>query len=101
MRILRPTLLALTLTMVVSSTAIAGNIAGLRSAGNIAGLRSAGNIGGTRTAGNIGGTRSAGTGTQTNAPSTNLAATRLEFETTISGTFASLIRMLLESGALF
>jgi hypothetical protein len=101
MRILQPTILALTLTMAVSSTAVAGNIGGLRSAGNIAGLRTAGNIGGTRSLGNIGGTRSARSGAQTDVPNTNPSTPRLELESAISGTFGSLIRMLLESGALF
>lgn len=91
MRILQPTILALTLTIMVSSTAFAGNIGGMRTSGNIGGLRSAGNIGGTR---------SAGVPT-TAAPIPNPAASRTDLETPISGTFAGLIRMLLESGALF
>lgn len=97
MKSLKPTLLALTLIMVVSSTAVAGNIGGLRTNGNIGGLRTNGNIGGTRTAGNIGGTRTANVPAPIVAPP---AATRFDFEATISGTFAGLIRMLLESGAL-
>ena len=97
MKSLKPTLLALTLIMVVSSTAMAGNIGGLRTNGNIGGTRTAGNIGGTRTAGNIGGTRTANVPTPIIAPP---ASTRFDFETIVSGTFAGLIRMLLESGAL-
>ena len=50
MKFIRPTLVALILTITVSSTALAGNIGGLRSAGNIGGMRNAGNIGGTRSA---------------------------------------------------
>ena len=96
MKSLKPTLLALTLIMVVSSSAMAGNIGGLRTNGNIGGTRTAGNIGGTRTAGNIGGTRTANVPTPIMPP----ASTRFDFETIVSGTFAGLIRMLLESGAL-
>ena len=101
MKMLRPAILALTLTAIVSSTALAGNIGGLRTSGNIGGMRSAGNIGGTRSAGNIGGTRSAGVATQSIAPVAITVAPQLDFETTMSGTFVSLFRMLLESGALF
>jgi hypothetical protein len=91
-----PTLVTLILTLVVSSTAFAGHIAGGRAAGNIAGGRTAGNIAGGRAAGNIPGGRSASfTNTSIN---TNTA--RLGLETTISSTFAGLLRMLLESGAL-
>ena len=100
MRVLQPTILALTLTMVVSSTALAGNIGGLRSAGNIGGTRSAGNIGGTRSAGNIGGTRSARIDTRSDAAGINPSTVRVDLETAISDTFAGLIRLFLESGAL-
>jgi hypothetical protein len=100
MRTLRPTILALTLTLMVSSTtAFAGNIGGLRANGNIGGLRTAGNIGGTRMTGNIGGTRSAGI-VSTSATLTTNGSSRVDLETAISGTLAGLIRMLLESGAL-
>ncbi len=94
MRILRPVVLALTVTLMVSSTVSAGNIGGLRTTGNIGGTRSAGNIGGTRAAGNIGGTRSAGIAPQSTV--SNLDSARFNLESTLSG----LIRMLLESGAL-
>jgi hypothetical protein len=63
MKSARSTLLTLSLTVALSSTAFAGNIGGMRttSAGNIGGMRttSAGNIGGMRTdsTGNIGGMR--------------------------------------------
>ena len=87
MKILRPTFLALTVTFMVSSTALAGNIGGLRTMGN---------IGGTRSAGNIGGTRSAAFTPHGTARSTG----RFDLEPAVSGTFGSLIRMLLESGAL-
>ncbi|HEU4768646.1 MAG TPA: hypothetical protein VFS77_14785, partial [Pyrinomonadaceae bacterium] len=50
MKFVRPTLVALVLMVMVSSTALAGNIGGMRSAGNIGGMRSSGNIGGTRSA---------------------------------------------------
>ena len=98
MRILKPTILALTLTLMVCSTASAGNIGGLRTSGNIGGTRSAGNIGGMRSAGNIGGTRSSGIVPLSAAP--RHATSREDFETAISGTLTGLIRMLLESGAL-
>ena len=109
MRLLKPTILAVTLTMMVSSNAFAGNIAGLRTTGNIAGLRTTGNIaglrttgniGGTRSAGNIGGMRSAGIEPQSSAPVASLGASRLSVETTISDAFTTFIQMLLESGAL-
>ena len=91
MRILRPTVLALTLTLLVCSTASAGNIGGLRTAGNIGGMRAAGNIGGTRAAGVV-------SPSATRVP--NPGSTRIDFETAVSGTFAGLLRMLLESGSL-
>jgi hypothetical protein len=91
MRIFQPTVLAVILTIVVSSTALGGNIGGTRSAGN---------IGGTRSAGNIGGTRSTRIGTTSDGLNKE-PTSRVDFEITISGTFASVIRMLLESGALF
>lgn len=88
-----PTVLALILTMLVSSTAFAGHIAGGRTAGNIAGGRAAGNIAGGRAAGHIAGGR---TVTIERPSSTN--------DGLINGTLrldvAGLIRMLLESGAL-
>jgi hypothetical protein len=98
MRIVKPTILALTLTLMLCSTAFAGNIGGLRTSGNIGGTRSAGNIGGMRSAGNIGGTRSSGVVPLSVALSD--ATSRANFEAAISGTFAGLLRMLLESGAL-
>jgi hypothetical protein len=89
MKILRPVLLAVTLTMIVSSTAFAGNIGGLRASGNIAGPRSAGNIGGAHNTSLV----------NPNIGPRTPAASR--FEATLCGTFAGLIRMLLENGALF
>jgi hypothetical protein len=77
--------------MTVSSSAFAGNIAGLKATGN---------IGGTRSAGNIGGTRSTGITPPIIAPITDPGTSQLNIETFISGTFAGLFRMLLESGAL-
>ena len=90
MRILKPTILALVLSLLLSSTASAGNTAGLRTAGNIGGTRSAGNIGGTRTAGII---------PDRPAP-INVGTSRIDLEAAFSGSFTGLIRMLLESGAL-
>lgn len=97
-----PTVLALILTMVVSTTAFGGNIAGGRAAGHIAGGRTAGNIAGGRASGNIAGGRSA---TVQSPPVINAAdvtngTSRLDFDAGFSGTIAGLIRMLLESGAL-
>ena len=91
MKTLKPTLLAITLIVMVSSTALAGNIGGLRTTGNIGGTRSAGNIGGTRTAG------SAPVGT---ASSIAPGFSRFDLENILSGTLTGFIRMLLESGAL-
>jgi hypothetical protein len=89
MNYLKPTILALALTMVVSSTAFAGNIGGMRSTGNIGGTRIAGNIGGTRSA-----RHSANPAIVSRQPS------RFELESVIPAGFAGLIRLLLESGAL-
>jgi len=61
-------------------------------------LRSAGNIGGMRNAGNIGGTRTTRLVSDTTAPSSHRSG--FELDTSFSGTFAGLIRMLLESGTL-
>jgi hypothetical protein len=91
LKILKPTILALTLTMLMSSPALGGNIAGLRTTGNIGGMRSTGNIGGTRSANIV--PRAVGR-------NENPAASHFGTETTISSTFAGLLRMLLESGAL-
>lgn len=91
---LKSTICALIVTITISSTALAGNIGGMRttSAGNIGGMRtsSAGNIGGMRTssAGNIGGLR---TKTETS----------YELGIAISENIGGLIRFLLESAALF
>jgi hypothetical protein len=93
MKKLKSTLLAVALIVVVSSTAFAGNIGGLRTSGNIGGLRTTGNIGGTRSAGNIGGMRTAGGTAPSIAPSSR-------FDLDFSGMFTALIRSLLESGAL-
>lgn len=97
-----PTLLALILTVGATSTAFAGHIAGGRSAGNIPGGRTAGNIAGGRTAGNIAGGRTATMVSPSviNSQFTN-GTSRVDLESAISGTFAGLIRLLLESGALF
>jgi hypothetical protein len=89
MKSLKPTILALTLTMVVSSTAFGGNIGGLRTAGNIGGLRSAGNIGGTRS-----------NRISPSVPNVGPEQSRIDLESTFAGSFVGLIRMLLDSGAL-
>jgi hypothetical protein len=68
MKDLRSTVHVLVITLMISSTAFGGNIAGMRttSTGNIGGMRTAstGNIGGMRTssAGNIGGMRTSSVG---------------------------------------
>ncbi len=100
MKTLKPTILAFALIVMVSSTALAGNIGGLRTTGNIGGLRSAGNIGGTRSAGNIGGTRSTGTVSISMTPSLTPTSSRFDLESFFSGTLTGLIRMLLENGEL-
>ena len=87
-----PIVLALILTTLVASSAFAGHIAGGRTAGNIAGGRTAGNIAGGRAAGHIAGGRTA----TIPRPSTNEGL----INSTLRLDFASLIRMLLESGAL-
>ena len=95
-----PTILSLILIMVVSSTAFAGNIAGGRSAGNIAGGRTSGNIAGGRANGNIAGGRTATAYIAPSTPESANGSSRFNLETALSGTFAGMIRMLLESGAL-
>jgi hypothetical protein len=102
MKRFEPTLLALILTMVVSSTALGGNIAGGRAAGNIPGGRAAGNIAGGRASGNIAGGRSTAIESPSiiNPPLSN-ETSRFNFQSSIPGTFVGLIRMLLESGAMF
>lgn len=100
MKRLTSTVLALVLTVLVSSTAFGGHIAGGRTAGNIAGGRAAGNIAGGRASGNIAGGRIATiTGSSIAYPPNGTS--RFDLETAISSTFAGLIRMLLESGTLF
>jgi hypothetical protein len=96
MRRSAPTVLSLILILVVSSTALAGNIAGGRAAGNIPGGRTAGHIAGGRASGNIAGGRAV----SLSDPSINRSLNEFGIESAISGTFASLFRMLLESGAL-
>ena len=91
------TILSVILVMVVSSTAFAGNIAGGRAAGNIAGGRAAGHIAGGRATGNIAGGRAAAYINPSAGPELNRIS-KVDFEGTFS--FTSLLRMLLESGAL-
>ena len=95
-----PTILAMILTMLISSTAFAGHIAVGRAAGNIPGGRAAGNIAGGRAAGNIAGGRAATLGGSATNPALMNGSVRADLEAAISGTFTGLIRMLLESGAL-
>ena len=74
MKSLKPLVCASLLTLAISTSAMAGNIGGMRttSAGNIGGMRttSAGNIGGLRTSrvGNIGGVRAGTPPTVTPTP---------------------------------
>jgi hypothetical protein len=100
MRRSAPTILALILTMLVSSTAFAGNIAGGRAAGNIPGGRAAGNIAGGRATGNIAGGRTAAYTNPSNYSEATNGISRFNLESGVSGTITGLIRMLLESGAL-
>ena len=92
MKRLAITILTVVFTMGISSTAFAGNIAGGRATGNIAGGRAAGNIAGGRSS------------TVRNpyvvisAPTNGTS--RLDPDSTFSGAFAGLIRILLETGAL-
>jgi hypothetical protein len=95
MKYVKATILTAVLTIGLSTSASAGNI-GMRTTGNI-GMRTTGNIG-MRTTGNIG-MRGAGQATQNGSTAIDLSASRFTLET-LSGTFAGLIRMLLESGAL-
>jgi hypothetical protein len=85
------TILALVLTMVVSSTAFAGHIAVGRASGHIP----------VGTAGHIAVGRSATTRPSANQPALTNGTSRFGLESAIPGTFAGLIRMLLESAALF
>ena len=101
MKRLTPTVLAFVLTMLVSSTALGGHIAGGRAAGNIPGGRAAGNIAGGRASGNIAGGRVATiTGSSIGNYNGVNGTSRFDLEITMSGTFAGLLRMLLESGSL-
>lgn len=89
MKRLRLTILASILTMLISSTTFAGNIAAGRIAGNIPLGRSAGNIPLGRST------------TDVNSPGVvSIRASRLDLDSAFAGSFAGLIRMLLDSGAL-
>ena len=87
MKRLKPTIFGLVLTMIVSSTAFAGNIAGGRAAGHIPGGRTAGHIAIGRTS-------------AINREVSNTVPSRFNVESALSGGFAGLIRMLFEAGAL-
>jgi hypothetical protein len=89
MRRFKPTLLALVLMILIYPTALAGNIAGGKIAGNIPGGRTAGHI-------PVG--RSSAAVSPTGVLPTR--SSRFDLEGAISGGFAGLIRMLLESGSL-
>jgi len=82
-------ILASLLTLIIVSTAFAGNIAGGKVAGNIPGGRTAGHIAVGRSS-----TPVTGTGILLTDSS------RIDLESAISEGFAGLIRMLLVSGAL-
>lgn len=87
MKRLASSVLALILTIIVCSTALAGNIAGGRIAGHIPVGRAAGNIPVGKSS------------TRVNSGVLPGRASRLDIES-LPGSFAGLIRLLLESGAL-
>ena len=88
MKRLASSVLALILTIIVCSTALAGNIAGGRIAGHIPVGRAAGNIPVGKSS------------TRVNSGVLPGRASRLDIESVIPGSFAGLILLLLESGAL-
>lgn len=92
MKRLTPTILALILTTIVSSSAFAGNIPGGRAAGHIAGGRAAGNIAGGRATVVDSSTRRLEVSRE--------ATSTFDFDTTLSGSLVGVIRMLLDAGAL-
>jgi hypothetical protein len=100
----RPTICALVLTITLSSSALAGNIGGLRTnaAGNIGGLRTnaAGNIGGLRISatGNIGGLR---TSSAVNLDGSSNSSGRTAYAELAFSNIGGMILILLESAALF
>lgn len=87
MKALQPTISALLLTIFLSTTALAGQIPGLRTAGQIPAPRTAGHIPAPRS---------------NSAVQSNRAtrASWFDLDSAISGSFAGVIRMLLDSGAL-
>jgi hypothetical protein len=85
MKRLTPTILASILTIILSSTALAGNIAAGRIAGHIPTGRTAGSI---------------PIGRASSAVNDPALTSRVDLETAISGSFAGIIRMLLDGGAL-
>lgn len=87
-----PTILALVITFIVSSTAFAGNIAGGRATGHIPAGRASGHIAIGRTA--IAETSATNREVANENPSTS------DIQRAFSGSFAGLIRMLFEAGAL-
>ncbi len=89
MKRLTPTILASILTIMISSTALAGNIAAGRIAGHIPIGRAAGNIPGGRA-----------TSTINNPAVFPTTTSRFELGSAVSGSFAGLIRMLLDGAAL-
>jgi hypothetical protein len=97
----KPTLCAVALTLVLASSAVAGNIGGARTNafGNIGGAR-VGNIAGTRT-GNIGGTRTGNiAGTRGNSGIAPLN-TGLSLDDPTSSSVLSMIHLILQFGFLF
>jgi hypothetical protein len=85
MKSIRPTILALLLTIFASTTALAGNIPALRTMGQIPATRTAGQIPATRT--NF-------------AFNQNVPPSRFDLESAVSASFAGLIRMLFDGAAL-
>lgn len=88
MKRLSSTILASIILVIVSSTALAGNIAGGRIAGHIATGRAAGNIPAGRAAAAV------------ISPNVPTGTSRVDLESTLAGSFVGLIRMLLDGGAL-
>ena len=81
----KPTISALLLMIAFSTTALAGQIPAFRTAGQIPGMRTAGQIPAPRA---------------NSAVQINHTIPESQFENAVSGSFAGLIRMLLDSGAL-
>ena len=83
MKFIRPTTSALLLTILLSTTAFAGQIPGFRTAGQIPATRSAGYIPDPRTNAVV-----------------RSNASRFDLDSAMSDSFAGMVRMLLDAGAL-